>query len=220
MPLLGIHFGGDLPYADLSERFGPNLCAGLAAMYKTKSNFVFGLDFNYMFGRNIKEKVLSNLTTEEDKLIDNSGYPAIVNISQRVLNFTLHGGKIWPFFSSNGNSGLITSVGIGYMQHKIHFVDLNQQIAALNGDIRNGYDRLTNGISAFQFVGYIYLSDNRFTNFYAGFESYQGFTKSVRKWNYSTGTYDNKSRIDGLIGFRFGWILPLYSKAPKDYYYY
>lgn len=28
VPLIGINFGGQLPYGDLAERFGPNLRAG------------------------------------------------------------------------------------------------------------------------------------------------------------------------------------------------
>ncbi|MFO0357063.1 MAG: hypothetical protein ACK50A_08920 [Sphingobacteriaceae bacterium] len=218
-PLIGVHIGGNLPMADLAKRFGPNLNTGINIMYKTKKNYLIGIDGNYMFGRNIKENVMKNLTNEDGFIIDNEGYPADIKLSERLLTVNLHVGKILPFLSANPNSGLMINAGAGYMQHKIHFVDVQQKIAAINGDIRNGFDRLSNGISLYQFVGYIYLSANRLLNFYAGFESYQGFTKSVRKLNYDTGLADTKSRFDMAMGLRFGWILPLYSRAPKQYFY-
>ncbi|MBL7917939.1 MAG: hypothetical protein JNM96_06050, partial [Bacteroidia bacterium] len=192
-PLIGVHFGGNLPLADLAKRYGPNMNAGINFMYKTKKNYLLGLDFNYLFGKNIKEDVLVNLKTEDGFMVDNSGYPADIRVSERVVTFNLYFGKVFNLLSANPNSGLVINGGAGYMQHKIHFVDAQVQIAAINGDIRNGYDRLTNGICFHQFLGYMYLSDNRLLNFYSGFEFYEGITKSVRKLNYDTGLSDTKS---------------------------
>ncbi|MBK7818193.1 MAG: hypothetical protein IPJ60_12115 [Sphingobacteriaceae bacterium] len=42
-PLIGIHFGGDLPFADMGVRYGANLNAGFNFMYKTKKNFYSAL---------------------------------------------------------------------------------------------------------------------------------------------------------------------------------
>jgi hypothetical protein len=110
------------------------------------------------------------------------------------------------------------SIGGGYLQHKIKLYDAQQKIAAIKGDLVYGYDRLTSGFSLKQFVGYLFLSENRFVNFYAGIESYQAFTKSVRKFNYDTGLPDTDGRVDLLTGIRLGWILPLYKKKPNEYY--
>jgi len=218
-PMVGIHFGGDLPLADLAQRYGPNLNAGLNFMYKTKKNYLFGIEGNYMFGKNIEEDVLKQLKNEDGFLVDNSGLPADVRLSERIVTVNLHVGKIFNVLSANPNSGLMINGGAGYIQHRVHFLDAQQQIAALNGEIRNGYDRLSNGICTYQFIGYLFLSNNRLMNFYTGIECYQGFTKSVRKWNYDTGLPDTKSRFDMLVGLRFGWVLPLYSRAPKQYFY-
>ncbi|MGZ4090617.1 MAG: hypothetical protein ACXVNO_07845, partial [Bacteroidia bacterium] len=119
----------------------------------------------------------------------------------------------------NPNSGLMVTVGGGYLQHKINLFDYQKKIAAVKGDLQYGYDRLTNGFSTSQFIGYMFLSDNRMLNLYFGFEFYQAFTKSVRKLNYDTGLADTQSRLDLLYGFRFGWILPLYKKTPNNFYY-
>jgi hypothetical protein len=218
-PLIGVHLGGDMPFGDLAERYGTNLNTGLNVMYKTHRNFLFGIEGSYGFGRNLKQDVLKQLKNSDGFIVDNSGYPADIRTSERVINVVLHGGKLFPFGSANKNAGLVLDAGLGYMQHRVHFVDINQQIAAVYGDIKNGFDHLTNGICASQFVGYMYLGDSRLINFYMGIESYEGFTKSVRKWSYDTGTQDTGSRIDILVGFRVGWILPLYSRTPKNYFY-
>jgi hypothetical protein len=218
-PLLGVHFGGDLPFADMGKRYGSNLTTGINFMYKTKKNFLFGIDGNYGFSRNMKEDVLAQMKNSDGFLVDNSGYPADLRVSERVLDIVLHVGKLFPFGSPNKNSGLMVDAGFGYMQHRIHFLDANVQIAAVNGDIKNGFDRLTNGFVVSQFVGYMFLGERRLLNFYMGVESYEGFTKSVRKLNYDTGLPDNASRLDVLVGLRVGWILPLYSRTPKNYFY-
>ncbi len=219
-PFVGVHFGGDIPAADMAKRYGPNLNTGVLFGYKTSKNYLFNIDFNFMFGRNIKDDITRQLKTDQNFIIDNLGFPADIRISQRVFNLHLSAGKILPFLKPNANSGFFVNVGAGYMQHKIHIVDAQQMIAAYNGDIRDGFDRLSNGIALSQFLGYMYFSNNRFMNFYAGVEFYQGFTKSVRKFNYDTGMPDTQKRLDILSGLRLGWILPLYKKSPREFYYF
>lgn len=218
-PLVCIHVGGQLPGGDLVNRFGANLNAGGSFMLKTKKNWIFGIESNYMFGRNVKEDVLRQLKTENGSIIDNEGYPADVRITERGLGVHLIFGRIFKFLSRNPNSGLMVTVGGGYLQHKVNLFDAQQKVAAISGDFVYGYDRLTNGASTSQFLGYLFLSESKLLNFYFGFESYQGYTKSVRKLNYDTGLPDTQQRLDVLYGFRFGWILPLYKKRPNDFYY-
>jgi len=110
-------------------------------------------------------------------------------------------------------------VGFGYLQHKINLYDAQQKIAALKGELKYGYDRLSNGLVISQFVGYMILSKNRLLNIYMGIESAQAFTKSVRKFNFDTGLADTKQRLDILTGLKFGWILPLYKKTPNEFYF-
>lgn len=218
-PLVSIHVGGQIPGGDMADRFGANLNAGGSFMLKTKKNWLVGIESNYMFGRNVKEDVLLQLKTANGSIIDNEGYPADIRITERGLGIHLTFGRVFKVFSANPNSGLMVTVGGGYLQHKINLYDAQQKIAAINGDFKHGYDRLSNGFSASQFVGYLFLSESKLLNFYFGVETYQGFTKSVRKLNYDTGMADTKQRLDLLYGLRFGWIVPLYKKRPNDYYY-
>lgn len=219
IPLVGIHISGQLPAADLAQRFGPNLNAGGSFSYKTKKNWIYGIESNYFFGRNVKEDILVNLKSSSGFVIDNEGYPADIRITERGVGVHLTAGKIFKFLSANPNSGIMFTCGAGYLQHKIHIYDAQQRVAAVKGDLRTGYDHLSNGYSFTQFLGYLFLSENRILNFYGGFEAYEGFTRSVRKLNYNTGLPDTEQRLDILYGFRLGWILPLYKKRPAEFYY-
>jgi hypothetical protein len=220
IPLVCVHANMHLPAGDLSKRFGPDLGAGGAFVIKNRHNWVFGLEGSYIFGQNVKEDVLVNIRNADGFVIDNEGYPADLRISQRGLVAHAVLGKVFNVLSANQNSGLLVWVGAGFMQHHIRLYDAQQRIAAVKGDLSKGYDRLSAGLSLTQFVGYLFLSEHKFVNFYAGFEFTEGFTRSVRKYNYDTGKPDTAPRFDGLLGFRFGWILPLYKKKPDDFYYY
>jgi hypothetical protein len=219
IPLLGVHFGGQLPFGDLSQRFGPSLNAGGSFMLKTKKNWIFGADYNYFFGRNVKEDVLSQLKNSDGFMIDNEGYPADVRVTERGMGIHLFAGRVFRLSKNNPNSGLMINIGLGYLQHKIKLYDAQQKIAAIKGNLAHGFDRLTSGLSTTQFIGYLHLSENRLTNFYAGVEFNEAITKSARKLNYDTGLADTKQRLDILMGLRIGWILPLYKKMPNNFYY-
>jgi len=219
VPLLGINFGGQIPFGDLSNRFGANLRAGGSFLIKTKKNWVYGVEAFYMFGRNVKEDVMKQLKNSEGHITDNEGYPADIRITERGLGLHAQFGRVFNFNKELPNSGILVTVGVGYLQHKINLYDAQRRIAAIHGDLVRGYDRFSGGISFSQFVGYLHISQNRFLNYYLGFEGYQTFAKSFRKFNYDTGLPDTKQRFDGLAGFRVGWILPLYKKKPNDYYY-
>ncbi|MCC6371329.1 MAG: hypothetical protein IT236_10020 [Bacteroidia bacterium] len=218
VPLIGIQFGGQLPGGDMVKRFGANLEAGGMFAYKTNKNWIIGLESNFMFGRNVKEDVLKKLKNADGFVTDNEGYRADLRVTERGLGIHLFLGKVIRIKGLNPNSGLMISIGTGYMQHKINLYDAQQKIAAIKGSLKYGYDRLSNGISFSQFIGYLNLSENRMLNFYVGVQLYQGLTSSVRKLNYDTGLPDTKQRLDVLTGMRVGWILPLYKKKPNDFY--
>ncbi len=219
VPMIGVRALGQLPGGDMVNRFGANLNAGGTFMYKTNKNWVFGFDAGYLFGKRVKEDVTKQLKTAEGFIIDNEGYAADLRISQRGLALQLTIGKLIPVTKRFRNSGVLINVGFGYLQHKINLYDAQQKIAALKGELKYGYDRLSNGLVISQFVGYMILSKNRLLNIYMGIESAQAFTKSVRKFNFDTGLADTKQRLDILTGLKFGWILPLYKKTPNEFYF-
>ncbi|MBK7604400.1 MAG: hypothetical protein IPI15_12580 [Saprospiraceae bacterium] len=69
---------------------------------------------------------------------------------------------------------------------------------------------MSNGLMTQQYIGYQYLSDNRRINFSIGLLFQQGFTKSVRGYNYDSMMPDVAKRFDMLNGIQASWILPFY----------
>jgi len=217
--MVGIHFSGQIPKYDLAKRFGENLSAGATFDWKTKHNILIGLEGSYFFGKKVREDVVASMRNSDGFIVDNEGFPADLRLTERGWNIHANVGYMISKWGNNPNSGVYFTLGAGWMQHKIKLYDANQKIAAVKGDLKKGYDHLSGGFALSQFIGYKYISNNRLANCYFGFEFYEGFTQSLRGFNYDTGLKDTDKRFDVLMGFRFGWILPLY-KRTKDFYYY
>jgi hypothetical protein len=211
-----------LPGGDLVHRFGINSSAGIGFNYKTKTNMIYGAQWNYLFGKDLRgPNPLDSISTVDGFVIDKEGKMADIRMFERGFTLGLSAGKIFnTILSPNKNSGLMLTGGVGYMQHKIKIYDNGGRTPQLTKETLKGYDRLTSGIMITEFIGYSHLSKSRYVNFYGGFEFYQGFTKSRRSWDYSLMRADTEQRIDLLTGFRVGWILPLYKTPARTKYYY
>jgi hypothetical protein len=220
LPIVGLHMSGQLPGGDLAKRFGYSINAGIPFFYKTAKNILFGIEGNYFFGTRIKEHVMSNLVNSNNTITDINGNPATFRLNERGWNVYALFGKVFNKLGHNKNSGLMVMIGAGYIRHKVNIYDVGRTLPQIQGNLVKGYDRLTGGPAASQFIGYMFMSQNRIANFYAGIEIQEGFTKGLRGYQYDTMASDGASRLDMLYGIRFGWLLPLYKKAPKDFYYY
>lgn len=218
--IVGLHLEGQMPGGDMAKRFGNSMSAGMPVFFKTRKNLLFGIEGNVFFSTNVKEQPLTNLYTPELTITDANGNPGGIRFSERGFNIYGMFGGIINKLGHNKNSGLMLLAGGGYLWHKILMYDVGKNIPQIHGNLMKGYDRLTGGISANQFIGYMWISQNKIANFYFGFEFQEGFTKGLRGWQYDLMAKDDKQRLDLLYGFRFGWLLPLYKKAPKEFYYY
>lgn len=220
-PYVSIHFSGHLPYGDMAARFGNNFVAGGALGFKTAKNWFFEGDFSYVFSRNVKEDVLTQLKTDKGYVTNNEGFPADLRVFERGWMSTLNIGKLIPFKKFNPNSGILFTLGGGLMLHRIKLYDAEQKIAAVQGDLKKGYDRLSMGPALKESLTLFYLSNNRLVNINAGIECYQGFTKNRRGINYDGAPLDTRQRLDILLGIRVAWVLPLYKRLQdNDIYYY
>jgi hypothetical protein len=220
-PHVTVGYGYSTPGGDLANRFGNNGSIEVGFHIKDKKNWYYGVQFNYLFGNKVHEpNLLSNLLTSRGEILDEQGQIATMFIQERGFNLFLQGGKLFPVIGPNKNSGLLITGGVGLIQHKIRIEHQEAKITQLEGEYLKGYDRLTNGLSVNQFIGYYHLSNNRLINFYIGAQATEGFTQSRREWNLDTQTQDNSKRLDMLFGLRAGWILNLYQRAPNDYYIY
>lgn len=216
---MSANYAFQLPGGNLTSRFGANSNIGLNGIYKTRNNIFFGAQWSYLFSDKLREdSVLFPISTADTNVIDQEGTYAQVRLFERGMHVSLYAGKLINVAAPNPNCGLLLMGGVGWLQHKIRIDDVGNRAPQLRGDYKKGYDRLTGGIAFSEFIGYWYMGNSRFVNFYGGIELVQAATRSMRSWDYDRNAADTAKRTDLLYGFRFGWVIPFYKRAPKEFY--
>lgn len=219
-PWVGLHYTFHVPGGDLMRRFGINNGIGMKVAFKDKHNWVYGVEGNFIFGNKFKEtSIFSNFYNTSGEIPDINGAPADVFFYMRGFNVNAIGGKVFPWFGPNKNSGVLLELGVGFLYHKIRIETQDHDVPQLEGDYLKGYDRMTTGTNLSQFIGYVHMGNKNVVNFYAGLYFMQGFTEGRRKINFDTKLPDSGNRIDVQYGVRFGWMVPIYKRASKKRYF-
>ena len=219
---LVVNYGGGFTNADLADRYGYLNHIGIFAGYKTKKNWVFGLDAAYMFGSKVRMTgIFDHLVDSHGNITDQNGDIAIVRALPRGFYANAVVGKVLPILSPNPNSGIYVNFGVGYLLHKMRVETQDHVVPQLELDYRKGYDRMTTGINTSQFIGYALMANDSPINFYAGFYAQQGFTYNRRTINFDTPDtpVSTDLRLDLQYGFKIGWMIPVYQRQPKDFYF-
>jgi hypothetical protein len=220
-PLIHFSYAAQIPGGDLAKRFGFNSNVNINIAFKTKKNFIWGADFGFIFGNELKGgSPLDSISTHADHLIidQNGEYPSI-RIYERGFLSSAWIGKLFPVLSPNPNSGFVTSIGLGWLEYHYRIEDIGNNSPQLAGALKKGYDRLTAGPAVSGYIGYTYLSNKRMVNFFFGLEFTEGVTYGLRAYDYELERKDNSQHLDQLYGIRAGWILPLYPALPREFYY-
>ncbi len=217
---VGVGYGFYVPQGNMSERFGNHFLVGLNGGYKFNSNFEINSSVNYLFGENVKEFPIIELANNYGVFIGRYGDIIVPSFKERggVAIFSLT--KIFNNFLNypNPNSGVFVSLGGGYMYHKI-YMEAQELPYFANKDIRRGYDRLTGGPGVVMKIGYALHSNSQYFNLRAALEGYAFFTRSLRKYQFDVGEFD-ESRNDFFLGISIQWLLLIYKQAPNKEYYY
>ncbi|MEZ5014914.1 MAG: hypothetical protein R2794_11545 [Chitinophagales bacterium] len=218
--IIQINLGIGLPAADLADRFGPHALVGGGYLYKTKTNWLFGVTGNFIYGSKVKEdSILQNISNEDGFIIGTDGLQYDPLLWESGYDVMFQAGKITNILGINPNSGLTFIAGAGFLQHNIWIYADEAVMPQLNKAYRKGYDRLSNGFMLEQYIGYYMFSNTFFVNFHAGIEVQEAFTQNRRPVNYDTGLPDTAKRLDMLINLKLGWNLPIFDQ-PKIVYYY
>jgi hypothetical protein len=221
-PWVGVHYGGNMTGADLAERYGFLNHLGIIAGYKTKLNWYFGMESNFIFGNQVRlGGLLDDLIDSYGNVTDVNGDIARIYILPRGFQVNASLGKLFPVWSPNKNSGIFINGGLGYLVHHMRVETNDQVIPVLELDYRKGYDRLTSGVNFHQFFGYAFMANSGFYNFYGGFYIQEGLTKNRRTINFDEPDVpvSTKTRLDIQYGFRLGWMIPFYKRKPKEFYF-
>jgi len=224
-PLFSASYAFQIPGGNLSERFGVNNNIGFSAGIKHHSNWQFEVEGTFFFSSNVKDTAMltplnaaSTNIKNEYRIIDQFGEYNPVLLFERGFTITANLGRVFPVFGPNPNSGIIAKIGIGTIWHRVRIDNQGNEIPQLAKNNLPYYDRKTLGVAFKQYIGYQHLSNSRLTNFNIGFEIYEGLTEGIRDYQIDImGPYKN-SRLDILYGIRVGWIVPVYRKAPSEFY--
>lgn len=221
-PMIYATYAFQFPGGDLAKRYGNNSSIGGGFMVKTKSNWLFAAEGNYLFGETVKDgdSLLKNISTSEGFVINQNGYFAEIGFAERGFTVFAKFGKLFPVLSPNPNSGPLVMLGAGFLQNKIRVHDGDNTAPQVQGDYKKGYDRLNNGYALSGTIGYLYLGDSRLLNFSLNFEFIQAWTKYRRDRDFDTGRQDNSSLSSQFYGIKVKWIIPVYKRKPKDFYIY
>ncbi len=212
---------GQVSGGDLKTRFGNNTALGIGSELVTqKGNWIFGGEFAYLSGKKVKEDPVTTLYNIEKQIYGSDLQATSVFFRQRGYWAGGYVGKLIPISANNQRSGIRVTIGLGHMQHKIRIQDDTQTIVQFDAGYDRGYDRLSGGLYLSEFVGYQILSKNRRINMTIGFDFMQGFTKSMRDWDWDKKSKDTTARKDLLSGLRLNWSLPFYigEKSEEIYY--
>src|SRR5690349_18172913 len=86
----------DMPGGDMAKRFGTSYKAGGGFLYKTKSNWVFGPKFDFIFGGKIKEdSFMVNLVDAYGTLLTQDGQRVGFGVYERGYMAGVQVGKIF-----------------------------------------------------------------------------------------------------------------------------
>jgi len=218
--MIAVNGGVDFPGADMAKRFGTSYRIGPALLYKTKSNWIFGVKGDFIFGNTIKgDSLMWNLRESSGRFYNYNGERVSIGISERGYAVGLQAGKIFPFSSGLSEQGFLILTGVGFVQHKIGIVNKNAEVPQLSKGARKGYDRLTNGVYVEQFAGYNYFGKGGLLNFHIGLNVMAGFTQGRRDWQYDLMRPGNDKRLDLLFGIRGGLYIPLFKKKADEVFF-
>lgn len=221
-PWVAAQYGVNLTAGDLAERHGFFNQVGMLAGYKTNKNWIYAIDGAYMFGGDVRvTNLFDHLVDSKGHITDQNGDIATVLVLSRGMNVNLSVGKILPILSPNPNSGISVSIGAGFIAHKIRIETQDHVVPELELDYRKGYDRLTQGLNLTQFLGYSFMANQGFLNFYAGFYAQEGLTHNKRTifFDQPNTPVSQDLMLDIQYGIRLAWLIPVYKRKPKDFYF-
>ena len=213
---LSAYYGIHWPAGDLADRFGHNFAAGAGLELLKNQKWVYGIEGQFLFGKEVNENVAGGIVDDRGILINASYNLADIDVKERGVHIFGKVGRIHDFWGEDNISGIKWTFGVGYLQHKIRLKDSQNAVPFFEDDYIKGFDRLTAGISLTQFVGYQYLDHRGRLNLFCGAELTEAFTKSQRGLSYSTKTIDDDARLDLLVGFKAGIQITIKSFRPQE----
>lgn len=233
-----VTYAAQFPGFDTRTKYGFTNTIGGSVIYKTKNNWLFTANGNFIFGNQLKESRVEifgeGITTTTGEIIGGGGLYTALALFQRGMHLQAEVGKLFPVYP-NPNSGIFVQGGIGYLRNRIR---VDYQVEALNtpyqliDDYQYGYDQMRGGPAFHLESGYLVMSDSKVLNFSVSFEVTYARTRHLRDYDFRVfydengephinGYTDRSKRFnDFYYGIRVSWMIPTYQRQPEEYYYY
>ncbi len=223
-PFFTASAGWTLPFGEMGNRYDPFININTNLGWKTDKNWIYYCEFGFQFGSDnvkIKNDILSGMltNTSDPFVIGQDGTNAGVVAYNRNLSLSIFGGKVIPLWFSNPNSGLMITLGAGFLQHQIIYQPTLTEAPQIEGDYALGYDRQMRGAMVSGFLGYIHMSKKNFANFYLGVQVDNSWTRMTRDYQFDLRRGDNNLYYDGMLTFKIGWMFPFYGRSADKIYY-
>ena len=139
-PMFSAHYAFEKPGGYLSNTFGYNSDVGASILIKTKSNWIFGINYDFMFGNEVRDSSILNMIKDKaGYVIDQQGIYANVNLSERGNYVYFKIGKIIPCLGPNPNSGIMLTGSCGFLEHKIRIDVQDNTAPQLTASYKEGY---------------------------------------------------------------------------------
>ena len=218
---ISVNHALQIPGGDLAQRFGTNSDISLTLSYKTNNDFIFEINGSVLFGPTVKENnVFDAINGDNGTLISQNGEIPTIRLFERGGHIDISCGRYFSLKSEKSESGIMLSIGTGYLYHKIFIETLTTELPQLSEELIKGYDRLSGGLLTKQFIGYLHFSKKTNIRYLFGLEFIQAFTKDLREYNYTNQAYVTANRMDYLFGLKCGFIVPIKQRQQERYYYY
>lgn len=214
-------YAAHVPVGALAKRYGTVFSPGVEVHWLTRqTNWLIGIQGQFIFGSQVKEDVLAGLRTESGYIIGNDRLPADLQLRMRGGYLGIQAGKLWSLAADNPRSGIRYSMGAGWLYHQIRIQkDPSRFVAQVEGDYGRGYDRLSGGPALYQWIGYQVFSKNGQVNVYVGIEGLLGISKSLRSYQFDLHGPEAGNQLDQLWGIRAGLAMPWYSGKGRQIWY-
>ena len=223
-PYFAATAGWTFPFGEMGNRYSSFMNINADLGWKTQKNWMWNVSFGFQFGSNnvkIKNDILSGMltSTADPFVISQAGTDAGLIAYNRNLSLSVFCGKVVPLWFSNPNSGLLFSIGAGFLQHQIIYENTLENAPQIMGDYALGYDRQMFGPMLSSFVGYVHMSKKSFANFFVGLRFDNAWTKMTRDYQFDLRGGDDNVYYDRMLTIKFGWMFPFFGrKADKIYF--
>ena len=212
------HYSLQFPASDMAKDYGISSGVGFDFLKFTKDNFIFGFESKLIFGNRVKNNtLLSHLMDNRGNIFGDNGEIASISLFQRGYQLQ---SKIGYLYHVNEKGGILSLLGLGFVQHKTRIQVESNNVPQLNKEYLKMYDNLSNGLNGNLFIGWLFFLKNSQSKLYSGIDFNYANTQNRRSYNYYANGPVNNYRKDILIGIKIGWTISLSKRNTKEFYYY